>query len=71
VQFFSVIFMDSLIQENQPELTAGYSPAVLSVDDPVFVYIVDMITQLGDMASNAGHAHLGRRLTEVVAAARP
>jgi hypothetical protein len=39
------------------------------VEDPVYVYVVDMVVQLADMASGAGHAALGACLREVAASA--
>ncbi len=61
-------FMNSPLPENRPDHASGYASNVLAVDDPVYVYIVDMIRQLGAMAFDAGQTGLGQRLHDVVAA---
>ncbi len=67
-QFYSVIFMTFILADDQPEYTAGDAATAWAVDDPVYLYFMDMITDLGEMAASAGYAGLGLRLRELLAA---
>jgi hypothetical protein len=57
------------LQDTRIVLSAEPAPPPVMVEDPVFVYVVDMIVQLADMAAGAGHPALGACLRDVAAAA--
>ena len=63
--------MNALVLQDRGESVSDSTSSIFVVDDPVYVYFVDMVDQLAELAAGAGQASLGRSLKEAAAASRP